>query len=322
MQNLTIDSLPDIALLEVFDHYRLTEECRGGFNWMWWYTLAHVCHRWRQVILASPERLSLRYLITHGSPVTDILRHQPRLPLVLEYWDQDTVDDEEDIDPAPWSSDSVEGITLALVHLDRIRHIAMQCGSGDLMHTILEMLARPARQLEILSITSLNQVTSPLSTLLGGHAPALRLLTLECVLVPLPSAPLLSQLTLVIGCDEVDAFAVDKILEGIHAMSQSRHTTLRDTHFSHVAVSTIVPRTVLLLRVPREQNRCTKPLKSPRTLRRLLGSFRSVLFPVHLQHIQTFGPHRLHLGNFEKHRANRHLPRLAAGAQYAHLLAQ
>jgi hypothetical protein len=51
---LTIDILPDDALLEIFDFYL------GETEWTnRWHILVHVCRRWRLVVFGSPRRLNL-----------------------------------------------------------------------------------------------------------------------------------------------------------------------------------------------------------------------------------------------------------------------
>ncbi|KAI0258968.1 hypothetical protein BC834DRAFT_908758 [Gloeopeniophorella convolvens] len=82
----TIHTLPDDALLQIFGVCRPEVETftgRAFYLPSWpWHMLAHVCRRWRQVILAAPRRLGVQNHITHGSPVADILDHLPQLPLV------------------------------------------------------------------------------------------------------------------------------------------------------------------------------------------------------------------------------------------------
>ena len=53
---VTIDMVPDVALLEIFGVYTWLES---------WYTLVHVCRKWRNVVFGSPCRLNLRLLL-HG----------------------------------------------------------------------------------------------------------------------------------------------------------------------------------------------------------------------------------------------------------------
>ena len=77
----------------------------------WWYTLAWVCRRWRQLILASPSYLGLSLVCRPGTPIANMLAHSPPLPLIIDHLRLGgiTALDEE--------------ILLALKHRDRVRRI-------------------------------------------------------------------------------------------------------------------------------------------------------------------------------------------------------
>ena len=90
--------LDDDSLLNIFYHYRPfflgedEDDCyrlRGGrMLWdrgRWWYRLAHVCQRWRNLILGSASYLRLSLVCTHGTPVENMLAHSPPLPLTVDY---------------------------------------------------------------------------------------------------------------------------------------------------------------------------------------------------------------------------------------------
>ncbi len=85
-----------------------------GEKWVrerWWYRLAHVCQRWRNLILGSASYLGLCLVCTYGTPVADMLAHSPPLPLVIEYqYRKITAKDEE-------------AINLALAKRDRVQRI-------------------------------------------------------------------------------------------------------------------------------------------------------------------------------------------------------
>ena len=90
----------------------------GVGNWIgehWWYKLAHVCQRWRKLILESSLYLDLSLVCTEGTPVTDMLAHSPPLPLVIDYFNRFydiTAEDEE-------------GTVLALKQRDGVRRIRL-----------------------------------------------------------------------------------------------------------------------------------------------------------------------------------------------------
>jgi hypothetical protein len=119
-----IHILDGYSLLNIFYLYRpflLGEEdrdvdirFRGGVQWVgerWWYRLAHVCQRWRNLILGSASYLGLCLVCTYGTPVADMLAHSPPLPLVIDYQDTDITAEDE------------EAIILALAQRDRVRRI-------------------------------------------------------------------------------------------------------------------------------------------------------------------------------------------------------
>jgi hypothetical protein len=51
-----------------------------------WHTLVHVCQRWRQIVFASPRRLNLQILCTHGTPVRKNLGIWPAFPIAIDYY--------------------------------------------------------------------------------------------------------------------------------------------------------------------------------------------------------------------------------------------
>ena len=109
----SIHMLDDDSLLNVFYLYRpflLGEDDEDEFNRLtggtkrwergrWWYKLAHVCPRWRNVVLGSVAYLGISLVCTNGTPVADILANSPPLPLVIDYslnkYNNFTAEDEE-----------------------------------------------------------------------------------------------------------------------------------------------------------------------------------------------------------------------------------
>src|SRR5712691_11345416 len=74
---VNIDIIPDEVLLEIFAHYV------GQAKWIGaWYTLVHVCRRWRLVVFSSSRRLNLQILCTARSPVV-LLDIWPAYPIVI-----------------------------------------------------------------------------------------------------------------------------------------------------------------------------------------------------------------------------------------------
>ena len=119
----SIHILDDDSLLNIFCLYRpfpLSEDqdinarLGGGVKWVgehWWYRPAHVCQRWRNLILGSASYLGLCLVCTYRTPVADMLAHSPPLPLVIDYQYHDITAEDE------------EAIALALAQRDRVRRI-------------------------------------------------------------------------------------------------------------------------------------------------------------------------------------------------------
>jgi hypothetical protein len=87
----------------------------GGDEWAgerWWYRLAHVCQRWRNLILGSASYLGLCLVCTYGTPIADMLVHSPPLPVIIDYYPPDDITAEDE-----------EGIILALEQRGRVRRI-------------------------------------------------------------------------------------------------------------------------------------------------------------------------------------------------------
>ena len=127
---VSIHILDDDSLLNVFNLYRpflLTEDGDNndllynegrGIHALWWYKLAHVCQRWRNLVLGSAAYLGISLVCMNGTPVADMLAHSPPLPLVIDYtssgeYEEITVEDEE-------------GAILALKQRNRVRVVHLQ----------------------------------------------------------------------------------------------------------------------------------------------------------------------------------------------------
>ncbi len=123
----SIHILDDYSLLNIFYLYRPTMldgdednfvRLLGGKPWgreLWWCTLAHVCQRWRNLILGSAFYLGVCLVCTFGTPVADMLAHSPLLPLIIDY------DGERDA----LTAEDEEAIFLALEQRDRVRRIRL-----------------------------------------------------------------------------------------------------------------------------------------------------------------------------------------------------
>jgi hypothetical protein len=124
---VSIHVLDDDSLLNIFYLYRpyfLGEDeddfdrLYGGDElWVqgrWWYRLAHVCQRWRNLTLGSATYLRLSLVCTIGTPVENMLAHSPPLPLTVDYSSEDGITAEDE-----------EGLLLALEQRHRVRHLRL-----------------------------------------------------------------------------------------------------------------------------------------------------------------------------------------------------
>src|SRR5258708_17670165 len=104
----SIHFLDDDSLLNVFYLYRPltlgedehdTIRVRGGGGWVrerWWFKLAHVCRRWRNIVLGSASYLGLCLVCTYGTPVADMLAHSPPLPLIIDYFNDHDITEKDE----------------------------------------------------------------------------------------------------------------------------------------------------------------------------------------------------------------------------------
>ena len=110
---VTIDTLPDVALLEIFDFYMVRDDPDDPYSEVTtaWHALVHVCRKWRNVVFGSPLRLNLRlYCEPHRTPVRKTIVAWPALPIVVcDRWSE--IRDNE-----KW----VDNIAAVFEHSDRI----------------------------------------------------------------------------------------------------------------------------------------------------------------------------------------------------------
>jgi hypothetical protein len=92
---VTIDMLPDLALLEIFHFYRQE---------LWW-TPVHVCQKWRNIVFGSPTPPGPATLLRSQEPVREALDVWPPLPISISAYNSEKLED---------------NIVAALEHNDRI----------------------------------------------------------------------------------------------------------------------------------------------------------------------------------------------------------
>ena len=165
---LTINILPDDALLEIFNIY-LVEESRTQK----WHTIVHVCRRWRRIVFASPRRLDLRILCTTRTEVK-ALHIWPTLP--IQVW------------AARGRWEGADNIVAALEHSDRICQILLDNPPSSLLERIATAMevVFPALTNLRLCASSRDKTVPPVFSegFLGGSAPRLRSCKLSGVPIP------------------------------------------------------------------------------------------------------------------------------------------
>ena len=165
---MTIDRLPDVALLEIFDFYMGEEHSET------WPTLVHVCRKWRNVVFGSPRRLSLLLFCKARTPVRETLDVWPPLPIAIFA-----------IDDKKWGDDS---IIAALEHNDRIYKICLSFVSSPQSKNVLEEMQQPFPALETLLLVCEDKTPPVLrDSFLGGSVPSLQKLWLDHL--PFPGLP-------------------------------------------------------------------------------------------------------------------------------------
>ena len=161
----------------------------------WWYRLAQVCQRWRNLILGSASHLRLSLVCTNGTRVENMLTHSPPLPLTVDYRSRDRITAEDE-----------EGILLALEQRHRVRHLRLIFPVQNLRKLVMA-IDEEFPILEYLIVYPWAKDSTVLSTVLmlpeTLQAPHLRHLLLHGFACPIrprlhPTAPGLVTLCLII----------------------------------------------------------------------------------------------------------------------------
>ena len=202
---VSIHVLDDDSLLNIFylyrpfflgedekDYYRLTGGIAGWDRGRWWYPLAHVCQRWRNIILGSASYLGLSLVCTRGTPVQNMLAHSPPFPLTVDYTGVDDVTAEDE-----------EGLLLALKQRHRVRHLRLAFPVQNLQKFVMA-IDEEFPILEYLIVGPPVQVNTVLMLPETLQAPNLHHLLLGCFIHPIrprlhPTATGLVTLTLIIN---------------------------------------------------------------------------------------------------------------------------
>jgi len=188
-RRVSIDMLPDDALLEVFKCYVDVWDVLKTK----WHTLAHVCRRWRYVVLASPRHLELQLVYAGRRPVTKMPDIWPTLPIAIRVpsgWHSFH----------RWSRDNNIIAFLDSKHQNRISQIDIHL-SRSVWDKFTAVMQKPFPELTDLYLMLMDDPVSILpDSFLGGSAPRLRRLSLETIPFPTAQKILLSANNLVYLC--------------------------------------------------------------------------------------------------------------------------
>ena len=143
MLSPTINHIPDEVLLEIFDFYRQAIDSYD-LQWRWkfaWFSLAHVCRKWRAVVFASVSRLDLSIPVGPDKPrhIKTILSGP--LPIIINYRCM-----YRDI-----TGSALWRMRAALRHHDRVRRISFEA-SGASFDKFIKATNCPFPLLESLSL--------------------------------------------------------------------------------------------------------------------------------------------------------------------------
>ena len=166
---VTVDMLPDVVLLNIFDFYvnqAREEETRTEPDKIQeWHKLVHVCRQWRIIVLGSPRRLGLRLLCTGKTPVKETLAVWLPLPIVIGQYNLGT---------------QMDNIIGALELNERICQIGLFVTKSQI-EEVLPAMQQPFPALTSLTIGVFNWNGIPPvdhESFLGGSAPRLQHLDL------------------------------------------------------------------------------------------------------------------------------------------------
>ena len=180
---ITIDVLPDDALLAIFDYcvviFRYSDERNtGSFFDMKrvtesWQLLVHVCRRWRGLVFGSPRRLNLQLYSIPRTSARNSLDVWPPLPLLI--W-------------CNYRETETDNAIAELDHSDRIRQISLHRLTTSHIEKLCMAMQVPFPELECLSLTFESSCGPVLpDSFLDGSAPCLR--SLEFIGIPFPGLP-------------------------------------------------------------------------------------------------------------------------------------
>ena len=171
----TIGTLSDAVLLVIFDFYQKDPSNIWEY---YWHRLARVCHRWREIVFASPVRLHIEILCSFSTSVKKGLDIWPAFPIVINY-------------PLCLPRYAEDDVIVALKHLNRVCKVSFTV-TGSQLGTIAALMEEPFPVLRYVRISPLSKdedMPALPAEFLGGSAPRLETFSLDRI--PFPALPTL-----------------------------------------------------------------------------------------------------------------------------------
>ena len=176
---VTIAMLPDVALLEIFDFCLHYHDIWGlnPLRYPKWYTLVHVCRKWRNIVFGSPARLDLQLYCTARSPVMTSLDVWPSsLPIVIHMNNARRAPD-------------MDNVIAALKQNDRICRLSLSVSEPSSWEKAFATMQLPFPALTSISLTNGHEIAPvDADSFLGGSAPP-HLQLIWFVGIPIPGLP-------------------------------------------------------------------------------------------------------------------------------------
>jgi hypothetical protein len=174
---MTIDILPDDALVEIFHFYfALFPFSRRDAGWR---GLVQVCQRWRNLVFGSPLHLDVKVHCTARTSLKKTLDVWPALPISIKAHEGSTLSQVER-----------ENVLGFLELHQRVCEIDISDMSNELLEQVGQKMQKPFPALTKLFLGSSSpapQAQELPNSFLGGSAPRLRILQLEHI--PCPALP-------------------------------------------------------------------------------------------------------------------------------------
>lgn len=153
---MTIDHLPGEVLLEIFDHYLGNFQSKTSLR-VWsnnngWFKLAHVCHKWRSIVLASPYRLRVLLFFAESSPTRAAVLECPSLAhlrIVVDY------------SRIVWNASALTRLNSALRYPNRVVRITIN-GSCKIFDKVCKALDQPLPALRSLELHNMKGDVEPI----------------------------------------------------------------------------------------------------------------------------------------------------------------